>query len=303
MYPALTDKIESEYPNSVTKAMDGVFRPLLANIILNFDEPKFRKIKIENPVIKQYTEGLSNNFKEYLFDVLKFSESSNEPGVLIFSGDRNTLKEADVIFSAIEKYFERKKLKPLQLHPEEREANPHLNPAKAALTAAQSSSNVCSSSDKSDEVSNNPFIDKDFEAVSDLKETARHTLLHVPRVRNCFFDAKTFSLRQMLHGRVYVCTEKCKNDCLEAHWHLFSGKGLVYAYVAHLSSDAKELLHLGIEYGYQYNSLPGSSNFRKTINFTEKLISFDGKLLINNHPNKPVESCIYCGVPFSKIFL
>ncbi|CCW64579.1 unnamed protein product [Phytomonas sp. EM1] len=303
MDQTLMDKVQNESQESVSTAINKVFRPLLSNLLLNFDEPKFRKIRIENPVIKRYTEGLSHNFRDYLFSVLKFSESSKEPGFWIFLGDINDLKDADSVFSAIEKYFNEKKPKLLNLPSRRRKAEPHPSHIKVALPASQGVSFTCSPHGKSDELFNSPFMEKDFEAVSHLTEIASQTLLNVSRVRNCFFDAKTFTLRQMLHGRVYVCTENCENYCLEAHWHLFSGKGLVYAYVAHLSSDAKQLLHLGIEYGYQYNSLPGSSNFGKTINFSQKLLSTDGKLIINNHPNKPVDSCIYCGVSFSKIFL
>lgn len=149
---------------------------------------------------------------------------------------------------------------------------------------------------------NSPFIQEDFDEVAHLQEIARRTLLTTGRVRNCFFEAKHFSLRRMSHGRVYACSEKCDNSFLEAHWHLVSGKNMLYAHVAHLSADGTKLLHLGHEFGYQYNLIPGMTNFGKTVNFSTKLISPNGKLLINEHPNKVVENCIYCGQNLQKIF-
>ncbi|EPY25961.1 hypothetical protein STCU_06390 [Strigomonas culicis] len=106
----------------------------------------------------------------------------------------------------------------------------------------------------------------------------------------------------MKHGRVYACTAKCDNTCLEAHWHIVT-RNVLYSYIAHLSPDGKVLNHLGMEYGYQYNSMPGTPNFRKTVCFTAKLVSPDGQLLKNEHPNKAVENCIYCQQPFHKLLL
>lgn len=277
------------HKEAVLYAIDKVFRRLLADLLLDFENPRFHSIRKANGLIVRCISGIPTQIVDELFSAIGFSDTGSS---YEFSGTKEQVKAADAFFSEIEDTF-----KPQEVIIHQPKS---LLKEKRVLQCSVLAQRV---SDESTPMTNNsPFIQEDFDEVVHLLEIARRTLLTTGRVRNCFFEAKHFSLRRMTHGRVYACSEKCDNSFLEAHWHLVSGKNMLYAHVAHLSADGTKLLHLGHELGYQYNLIPGLANFGKTVNFSTKLISPTGKLVFNEHPNKVVENCIYCGQNLQKIF-
>lgn len=279
------------HSSQVLNALQKVFRRLLSNLLLDFDNPKYQVVKKNNAVLARNISNLPENITEKLFEVIGFQMTDDN--TYLFRGTKKTLLEADKFYSQIEDRLAPKSkssFQPLPL-PSKKELPPqahahHTSNAKEVVSQNESS----------------PFVTEDFESVTDLQEIVRKTLLKTGRIRNCFFEANYYSLRRMSHGRVYVCSEKCDNTCLEAHWHLLSGRNILYSHVAHLSSDGLKVLHLGFEVGYQYHMIPGMGNFGKSVNFSTKLLSSEGKLLRNEHPNKVCDSCIYCGMNLRKIF-
>lgn len=290
--------------DAIHRCLNGVFRRLLSNLLLNFENDKFRQVKKDNPSVKYFTEGLPQNFVTYLFQVLGFVSSD---GVYLFQGSKEQLKQTDAVYSEIETIIDRdtevivKDLRRLQDRNSRTslvEENKRLSdPPNAELKSKKSSGYNRQEYDAGESSK------ADFSEAAPLVETVRSTLWNTGRIRNCFFEARDFTVRTMNHGRVYACSEKCDRGCLEAHWHLLSGKGMLYSFVAHLSPDGTQLLHMGLEHGYQYNSLPGSAHFGKTIHFSEKAVDENGSISYLKHPNKPVAQCVYCGELFSKLFL
>lgn len=277
------------YRQDVLNAIQNVFRRLLGNLLLDFNNPKFRSVKKNNPVLARNTSNLPDTITEKMFQILNFVLVDEI--TYVFNGSKENLLEADKQYSLIEDFLCPKKkssFEPLSFQPK-----------KAPAAQVQPS---YSNKKEEVDVDNSPFHTEDFESVVELKEIVRKTLLKTGRIRNCFFEANYYSLRRMSHGRVYACTEQCDNTCLEAHWHLMSGRNILYSHIAHLSSDGLKVLHLGFEVGYQYHMIPGMQNFGKSVNFSTKLLSSDGKLLRNEHPNRVCDSCIYCGMNLKKIF-
>lgn len=313
--------VEKEDRERVIYALDSVFRRLLANLLLDFDNPRFRKVRPANDTVRRNTEGLSKQFVQLLFRVLGFTGEPDAEGFVHFSGSRDTLKTADEIYSSIENAANEPKnteaafaLSVMAQNKRQRQQEKPLAHSKTADEETSDTKSPLPSSPAQplqqtlaeqirEKYLKDVFNPDDFSSVEHLKPIVRKTLLNAGRVRNCFFESKGLTIRRMIHGRVYACTEKCSNECLEAHWHLYTGKGMLYAYVAHLSSDGAALIHTGAEHGYQYNSLPGTPNFGKTTHFTEKLVAPEGNLVYNKHPNKVTDACIYCGESFYKLFL
>lgn len=277
------------YKEEVLYAINKIFRRLLGNLLLDFDNPKFRSVRKENSLVLQSINGLPKKIVDELFSAIGFSDAGS---TYKFTGFKEQLKTADDLFCEIEQTFLPPKATVQELKPLSRGAQILKAPALPSHLPNEYENTT----------TNSPFIKEDFDEAAPLMETVRKTLLRTGRVRNCFFEAKHFSVRRMLHGRVYACSEKCDNSYLEAHWHLTGAKNMVYAHVAHLSADGSKLMHLGHEFGYQYSTIPGMANFGKTVNFSIKLINPDGHLTSIEHPNKVVTSCIYCGENLQKIF-
>lgn len=293
-----TNYLQTEDKDAIISAIEHVYRRLLANLLLDIDNKNFRTIKKSNSVIARHITKLRSDFAEFLFHTLGFQEDESNSNILHFVGTYDDLLKTDRLISTIEATFSAQTLAGF---PSLKTKLEHRQIADTSVRELKSERSA--ESDSATSGVNAPFFEEDYSTVADLCETVRHTLLNTGRIRNCFFQAKDFSLRRMSHGRVYFCSEKCPAWNLEAHWHVLSGKGLLYSYVAHLSGDGKSLLHLGSEYGYQYNAIPGTEFFGKTVCFSEKLTTPDGTLKLNRHPNKPATSCIYCGTEFAKLFL
>lgn len=295
---------KAENGELVLRAINAVFRRLLANLLLDFDNPKFREIRVDNGALQRNTEGVSPALLSFFFDTLHF-KSGIKDGFYVFDGTREDLQKADATYSRIEDDIEQEKLRYIPVLPSARLKSSKEEAEQRRREVLEAVANDRSTTPDTPATDDNQGVlcQEDFDCVDQLRETVRHTLLNTGRVRNCFFDAKDFTVRRMLHGRVYACSEKCSTQCLEAHWHLFSGKGLVYAYVAHLTENGETLLHRGNEYGYQYNSIPGTQYFGQTVLFNEKRLTEDGHLVYNKNLAKPCDACIYCGTPFSKLFL
>ncbi|RNF00081.1 hypothetical protein TraAM80_07823 [Trypanosoma rangeli] len=298
-------------PDVLSRAISSVFRRLVANLLLDFENQKYHVVRAENKLIRDALKPLSSAVVEALFTGIGFDQSKNANSEVIYilTGDEEKIQAADRFLSRLEEGIESIKRKELELqllsprarkHREEEERRQQIlqeirrnaieRKGEAARSGLATSMTV--------------MHPEDFSSVENLIEPARRTLLRTGRVRNCLFEGRHFTLRCMIHGRAYACKEGCEADALEAHWHLFTGKNLMYAYVAHLSQDASTLIHLGVEHGYQYNSLPGTKNFRQTVHFSAKRTNeLTGALEYIDHPDRPSKVCIYCGVPFSELFL
>ncbi|CBZ24257.1 conserved hypothetical protein [Leishmania mexicana MHOM/GT/2001/U1103] len=287
--------------------INGVFRRLLANLLLDFNNPKFRQVKKDNKALHRLTESLPAGFIEFLFSSIGFTKHDD---VFIFEGSTESLKHGDAVLSYIEDSFGKERLQAAEcgLHrlknlavkkakngPAQRE----METATARLLRAQ----PLPQEEDAQSQAQHSGTEKGGAEERAVKEAVRKTLLNTGRVRNGFFEARDFSVRIMQHGRVYACTEKCPDHCVEAHWHLLTGRNILYSHLAHLSADGTRLLHLGPEHGYQYNSLPGSANFGKTIHFSEKLMDENGRLVDIKNDDKPVTACIYCGHAFAELLL
>ncbi|KAK7198496.1 PUB domain containing protein [Novymonas esmeraldas] len=297
----------TQHAEAIRECLNGVFRRLLANLLLDFHNPKFRQVKKDNKALCRATGSLPCGFVDFLFTSIGFTK--NDDGFL-FEGTPESLKQGDVVFSQIEQAVDKDKREAAELETQrlrglaaERVATTS-TPVEPPppLTHPARSSRAFREADTFAEVQRSNR-DKDVAEAEALKDVVRKTLLNTGRVRNCFFEARDFTVRIMRHGRVYACTEKCADLCIEAHWHLLTGRNILYSHLAHLSADGTRLLHLGPEHGYQYNSLPGSTNFGKMVHFSEKLLDENGKLVQIKTDDKPVSTCIYCGRLFSDLLL
>ncbi|KAG5485534.1 hypothetical protein LSCM1_07620 [Leishmania martiniquensis] len=291
----------------VLNSINGVFRRLLSNLLLDFNNHRFRQVRKHNKILQRLTASLPDSFVEFLFSSMGFVKHGD---AFIFEGSLESLMHGDALFSLIEQTFEKKKLHDAEsaLHRLRHLAKQRAesNSVAIAMTPAQalpSRVRTLSEAEILGPPSKSCDREEDVTERRALEETVRKTLLNTGRVRNGFFGARDFSVRTMRRGRVYACTERCPDSYIEAHWHLSTGRNIVYSHLAHLSADGTRLQHLGPEHGYQYNSLPGSENFRKTIHFSEKLVDENGKLLYVKTDDKPVTACIYCGRAFAELLL
>lgn len=301
--------VEQCPPEALSNAISTVFRRLLANILLDPENKKFHVVRKENTVIRTALQQLPDSVIETLFAVLGFVSDVNAKceKVYVFNGDKEKLTDADRFFSYLEECLEKQKNKSKLFHLpllETHEDCENNERRKQILHEFQQDIQRRKEETGRKSSLSEAFHSDDFLSVQSLVEKARRTLLNTGRIRNIFFEERDFSLRRMLHGRVYACKEGCGVEFLEAHWHLFSGKNILYSYVAHLAPDASAVIHLGVEHGYQYNLLPGTKNFRKTVNFSSKKVNKEsGALEYVEHPDRPCEACVYCGVSFSQLFL
>ncbi|ORC84281.1 uncharacterized protein TM35_000461000 [Trypanosoma theileri] len=303
--------VEQCSPEALEKAISLVYRRLLANLLLDPDNPKFQIVRKENNFIRNILTQIPDSVVDSLFNSIgyKLQKNSDSEPIYVFDGDKEKIKTSDRFLSRIEEKIEEVKNKKILFHPLplESRANEKTEERREAILQEirrDAEERQKGFNEEKFSSSNDLFNQDDFKSVEHLKEISRRTLLNTGRIRNSLFEGRHYTLRRMTHGRVYACKERCGIDCLEAHWHLFSGKNLMYSFVAHLSPDASKVLHLGVEHGYQYNSLPGTKNFGKTVLFSSKRInSNDGSLEFLEHPDKSCESCVYCGVPFSELFL
>mmetsp|Transcript_25829 Transcript_25829/g.79710 ORF Transcript_25829/g.79710 Transcript_25829/m.79710 type:complete len:369 (-) Transcript_25829:61-1167(-) len=148
-------------------------------------------------------------------------------------------------------------------------------------------------------------LSADREAAAALLEAAKRTIHFTGRLRNLSFEGEGFTIRTMRHGRAYACGDSaCMAEIggLEVHWHLFSGPNNLYAYVAHLSPDASEVLHIGPEIGYQYNTMPHTEHFQKTLMTRRVRMNREGGLVDFTNANTVAHACEYCNVPFHKLW-
>ncbi|KAG5511076.1 hypothetical protein GH5_07282 [Leishmania sp. Ghana 2012 LV757] len=291
----------------IQDCINGVFRRLLANLLLDFNNPKFRQVKKDNKTLHRLTESLPSGFVEFLFSSIGFVKHDD---AFIFEGSPESLVRGDTVLSHIERTFDKEKHQDAEYalmrlrHLGRQRVESHSTPREVtpALTLP---SRVEAFPEENDSKFQSQHCGREEDVMEEraLEETVRKTLLNTGRVRNGFLGARDFNVRIMRYGRVYVCTEKCPDSCIEVHWHLLTGRNILYSHLAHLSDNGTQLLHLGPEHGYQYNSLPGSANFRKMIHFSEKLIDENGKLVYVKTDDKPVTTCIYCGRAFAKLLL
>jgi hypothetical protein len=177
----------------------------------------------------------------------------------------------------------------------------------ATVRRQSTSEETTARSDAAVSLSRMLFHPDDFEEVRGLVEATQRTLHFTGRLRNYSFEARHYTLRRMAHGRVFACAsptqEACGNELLEAHWHVINGN-ILYGYVAHFTAAGDSVVHIGPEYGFQYNAMPGTPHFGKTILFSVKQIDpSTGVVSRLEHPNKPVETCVFCDRPFSSLFL
>ncbi|KPA77621.1 hypothetical protein ABB37_06980 [Leptomonas pyrrhocoris] len=292
----------------IHECINSVFRRLLANLLLDFQNPKYRQVKKTNKALHRLTNSLPNGFVRYLFNTLGFMEHAD---TFDFQGTAESLKHADEVFSQLENLMDKEamdaakyELSQLKVLAAKKAASPSSVPAPSPPVTVKSS--IAKGKECGREGGLNcqqEDTQKDMEEGKLVEEAVRKTLLNTGRIRNSFFEAKDLTIRTMRHGRVYACTEKCDNECIEVHWHLLTGKNILYSHLAHLSADGTNLLHLGVEHGYQYNTLPGSQHFGKMLHFSEKLTDEHGKLIRLKHDDKPVSACIYCGRLFSELLL
>ncbi|KPI84020.1 hypothetical protein ABL78_6929 [Leptomonas seymouri] len=298
----------STNPAVIHECINGVFRRLLANLLLDFQNPKYRQVKKDNKTLYRLTRSLPNDFVKYLFSSLGFAAHND---TFDFQGTEESLKHADEVFSQIENLVdseklaaEERELKQLRALAAKKASKPSSAPATSSSIATETSTSSRSVVQKESKVySQQQGTQEDMEEGKLVEDIVRKTLLNTGRIRNSFFEAKDLTIRTMRHGRVYACTHKCGNECIEAHWHLLTGKNILYSHLAHLSADGTQLLHLGVEHGYQYNTLPGSPNFGKMVHFSEKLTDEHGKLIKLKHDDRPTAGCIYCGRLFTDLLL
>ena len=337
-----------------------VYRRVLANLLLDPENPKFRQLKESNAMIKRCLLELPEINLEHITDRGPAAGvgSSSRPSMLhvgltlfswigmrrldetvplgdgmlvvpdgtagITSGDKSRLLQGDALLTLVEDRMAANKksaqlLKSVgdvdvlpgrrrqaaerdrQLHVEQlrREQELDATVRERAADVRQRSGEAAAQQQL--------FHQSDFDEVRHLIEVTRKTLHFTGRLRNYSFDAKHYSLRRMNHGRVFACatatSAACPNTFLEAHWHVINGN-ILYGYVAHLSENGDSVLHIGPEYGYQYNTMPGTPNFGKTVLFAVKVIDpSTGVVSKLDHPNRPVETCIFCDKPFSILLL
>jgi hypothetical protein len=145
----------------------------------------------------------------------------------------------------------------------------------------------------------------DYAAGSLMLDTVKRTLHFTGRLRNSAFEGEGFRARVMRNGRRYACGDAaCLADHggLEVHWHLRSGS-LLYGFVAHLNAEGTEVRHVGPELGYQYNALPHTPHFGKTLLGSRVYATVDGKLLKHETLEGTVATeCAYCGESFDKLW-
>ncbi|XQJ25123.1 PUB domain containing protein, putative [Leishmania guyanensis] len=297
----------TDHAEVIHDCINGIFRRLLANLLLDFNNPKFRHVKKNNKALRHLAQSLPDRFVEFLFSSIGFVQQDD---TFIFEGSPDSLMHGDAVFSHIEHCIDKNKVQAVEcdLHrlrhlAVKKVTNNPMSIDTVPTRVRLAKEPTLPEKEKVKLQAQCSGTQEDMAEEQIVKEAVRKTLLNTGRVRNSFFEARDFSARIMQHGRVYACTEKCPDHCIEAHWHLLTGRNILYSYIAHLSADGSQLLHLGPEHGYQYNSLPGAANFGKMIRFSEKLVDENGRLVYIKTDDKPVKTCIYCGRVFAQLLL
>lgn len=137
-------------------------------------------------------------------------------------------------------------------------------------------------------------------SANSLLPTIKKTLHVTGRVRNASFSGIDFVATVMKDGRVHVC--QCADDSIEVHWHVKTAN-MLYAHAAHVSPDGETVLHMCPELGYQYNAVPRTENFQRTVLMSRKDVDVDGKLLSHDTPNTAQDRCLYCRRSFDDLWV
>jgi hypothetical protein len=306
----------------LSQAINPVCRPLLANLIRDPANPRFGSVRCANAKIAAALgfPGVLAWFKLCGF-VQETSEieSSNSGGggatatatvsevMLVWKGTKEALQAGNKALSVAEDAIEEGKQAKLrsgqQTHSlRSRKAEQEKDDAKARILEQLERDRAAvgrREEQRLEEEKQQLLQEADFEEVKHLEEAAKKTLHYHGRIRNASYNAEHFKLRRMTHGRAHVCSVGCPNDYIEAHWHVRNA-ALLYSYVVHLNADATEVIHQGPEDGYQYNSLPGTPHFGKTLFISTKVVDSAGKVKCET-PNTSVEFCRHCMVSFRKL--
>jgi hypothetical protein len=286
---------------TVTLLCRTTLRTIFANILREPENVKFQRLRKSNPKI-----GIILGF-ECLTNLLHlagfYTDPTDRDYLMVESSTAvDSVKRAEEVLSKFEEIVAQEALAKLPLLPsrptlaQEQERAHQQALAKIQQDRLETErrlqmEKLCSQEEQ--------LQKSDFDSVAGLIENAKKAIHFHGRLRNQLFDGVHFTLRRMKHGRALGC--ECEGECLEAHWHVRTAS-LLYAYCVHLSPDGSSVLHSGPEYGYQYNSLPGTEHFGKTIHMSTKRILPDRSVECTN-PNKPVDCCQYCQVPFRKLYL
>lgn len=319
--------------SDVSEAIATVLRPLISNLLREPQNPKFRRVRSANPKIASALASISGG--DQLMRVAGFTMVSDlEKGEQFwhFEGDSASLLRAERAISALEEASNDRgaqvdrcddrnfsdempllKSRAAARNEEERRERLAALEKRAAADAREVEERRAAERDALDEERRQQA---DFAAGSQLVDQARLTIHHTGRLRNASFGASNFTVRSMRHGRSFACT--CPPENLEAHWHVRTSN-LLYSYLVHLNPDASAVVHVGDEHGYQYNTLPGTEHFGKTIHIAHRRIvknstpvtsggaedpSSESKTAIDHRaPNVPVTACHYCGVSFDTLWI
>lgn len=310
----------------VFHVLQHVCRPLLANLLRQFDNKQFHEVKPTSKLLSEAHDAIGPSVLSQLMCAIGFIRNGGSvESRWVFQGslDRAVVAERwlssvedalrgvvaghaassspataedDILFKSLSKAGENRRKKAEDDRRAEVE-HLRLKGLQEARERAERERN-----EQAAQLALQQGLRQDFEDAAHLEETARSTLHNTGRHRNASFSAKHFQLRVMRHGRSFACNT-CDDACIEVHWHVVSGS-LLYAYCVHMSPDATRILHTGYEHAYQYNTIPGTDHFRRTIWMTTKHVNEETGLIdLLQHHTKPVDRCIYCNELFRTLFL
>ncbi|CCD13164.1 unnamed protein product [Trypanosoma congolense IL3000] len=99
-------------PDPLGHAITRVFRPLLANILLDNENHKFHVVRKNNKLIKSVLQRLPESVVQTLFDAIDFKlECRNDSEMIYtFGGDVQKLSMSDNFFSYIEEKLRERRL-------------------------------------------------------------------------------------------------------------------------------------------------------------------------------------------------
>ena len=285
-----------------------LLNPIIDNILRDQSNERFRSLSVNQPLIAALWKW--GPAAKYWFDSVGFTLDELTQRFILVEPDANRLIVAQAAVTFLQKCTMRfvltgqlsteviatntAVLPALKSRAEQQRAD--IEHAEALLKrqtalgreVVEASPSLCRDAD---------ILDKSDPRV----EAARRTIHTHGRLRNAFFESKSFQVATMTNGRWLQCA-CCAPTDLELHWHLRTGNSL-YSFTVHLSASGDKVLHLGPELAYQYNNLPGTPHFQQTVLVSRKWMdTTGGELQRLETCEAVVDACQYCAVSFRTLW-
>lgn len=295
----LLDGLDEQSRHATKEAIQHVFRPILANLLREPTNIKFNRLNSSNPIIRSAVQGVQGG-RSFL-EAVGFT-LNQEDGKWEFRGSRNTLLIGDAALTLVEEEFS-KRSGPTLVHSRTRDAASERENVQRALqdqVRADRQELAKREEEQARQLQWEKLQQADFICDEAFVAAVRRTIHFSGRLRNSLFEGRDFRVRRMTNGRVYACS--CPPSGLECHWHLRQAS-CIYSHLVHLSEDGGAVVHVAPEIGYQYNSIPGTPNFGRTVKLSVKSVDEATNAVTCKTVDKPVDCCDYCQVAFTTLLV